>query len=287
MIVSGEGFLCRLVQTGVRVFTAPYGGAEYQRPHGWPETPYRPLEAVLAGFSGGALCGITGYPFAVVDVDTKNGGSIRDARSWLDDAGVTVCAEVITPSGGRHYYVPGDDTVRSAASDGRRAGLRGLPGVEVLSTGHNVYLPGTIRRKPGYEGKGYTVVLDRLGDRDDANVARLAALIDHHSAASGTVVSWRSAEPRPPARTTYARAALTSECRAVMAAPRGDRNNRLYLAAFKMRRYVADGSLSEREARDALAAAGVRTGLQEREVWSTIGSGLHQRTPRGERRGHA
>ena len=116
---------------------------------------------------GDCLCVNTGKRIVVVDVDPRNGGDIDAVRAWLDGLGVRIFAEVITPSGGRHFYIAGVEGLKTV--HGR---LPGLPGVDLQADKANVFLPGTLR--PKYDGKGYEIVFNDLdilrtvGDDDGA-----------------------------------------------------------------------------------------------------------------------
>jgi hypothetical protein len=76
---------------------------------------------------------------------------------------------VTTPSGGKHFYVPGRQGVPTVHSSAQRCAFPGFPGVEVLSEGANVFLPGT--RRPKYGDAGYQIVynhLDQLAKHGDS-----------------------------------------------------------------------------------------------------------------------
>jgi hypothetical protein len=79
-------------------------------------------------------------------------------------------------------------------------------------------------------------------------------------------------ESHPTVR--YGRAALRAECERLRAAPEGNRNNTLNVAAFNLGQLVSDGRLGEGEACGGLTEAARDIGLDERETAKTIESGL-------------
>ena len=103
---------------------------------------------------GWAIMARMGGPVAVVDVDPKNSGDIEKVRKLLDGLGVRIFAEIETPSGGRHFYIAGHPDLPSCSN------LKELPGVDILSHGRIVFLPGA--RRPRYDGAGYRIVYDNL-----------------------------------------------------------------------------------------------------------------------------
>lgn len=84
------------------------------------------------------------------------------------------------------------------------------------------------------------------------------------------------------AATSYARRALESEIGRVLMAANGTRNDQLNRSAHALGQLVAGGALDATVATEALYQAGLRVGLEPREVSATIRSGLTSgaRTPR-------
>jgi hypothetical protein len=102
---------------------------------------------------GWAIMARTGDPVAVADVDPRNGSSIEKTRQLLDGLNVRIFAEIATPSGGRHFYVAGHPELPSCSA------LNGWPGIDILSFGKLVFLPGTRRPNttaPGIESSSTT-----------------------------------------------------------------------------------------------------------------------------------
>lgn len=103
--------------------------------------------------------------------------------------------------------------------------LAGFPGVDVLSHGANVFLPGTSR--PKYDGKGYTVLANDLATlREVGDQAGALNLVDWVSGrrAQRAVQHVASSPPwdgtHPDASEgRYLRAALTGEAAQVAATP--------------------------------------------------------------------
>ncbi|RWU85464.1 hypothetical protein CWN80_00245 [Janibacter hoylei PVAS-1] len=171
-----DEFLDDLTELAVPIAHAVVGDdeQEFHRPTGWQDSTVDGNAAARAAHAarGGALLGILGGKVAVVDVDTKNGGSVEDTRALLAQLGVTTYAEIATPSGGRHFHVAGHPDLPSVGASKDREGLTGHPGVEILAAGRNAFLPGTTR--PTYDGRGYEIVSNNLaaladgGDEDSA-----------------------------------------------------------------------------------------------------------------------
>jgi hypothetical protein len=72
----------------------------------------------------------------------------------------------------------------------------------------------------------------------------------------------------------YARAALEGECAEVASMTEGGRNQRLNVAAFKLGRFIAAGTLSVDEVTAALTHAAQQAGLPPIEITKTIASGM-------------
>ncbi|MGH8976269.1 MAG: bifunctional DNA primase/polymerase, partial [Acidimicrobiia bacterium] len=81
-------------------------------------------------------------------------------------------------------------------------------------------------------------------------------------------------ERRPSPPDGYVRAALEREAGAVLAAPAGQRNDRLNRAAYNLGQLVGAGHIDAPAVVDALVRAALAAGLEERETERTIVSGL-------------
>jgi len=111
---------------------------------------------------GWAIMARTGGNVAVGDVDPRNGGDIDKTRQLLDGLHVRVFAEIATPSDGRHFYIAGHSELPSTSN------LDGWPGIDILSFGKLVFLPGT--QRPKYNGAGYRVIFDDLEALADGGI---------------------------------------------------------------------------------------------------------------------
>ncbi|MFC9788893.1 AAA family ATPase [Rhodococcus sp. NPDC127528] len=270
----------RLVALGVVVWSAKGGGGtEFLRPRGWQNLGVEDsLARISAHRPGDALCANMGGRVAVVDVDPRNGGDIEAVRSLLAELGTRVFAEVDTPGDGKHFYIAGHVDLATAHR------VKGLPGVDVQSFGSNVFLPGT--RRPKYDGKGYTIVvddLDRLAkEGDQAGAKAFAEWVSERSSAR-RVAPFTSSQPwdgeLPNARErAYLETVLENQARTVAAAPAGGRNAALYKAALKCGSFVSGAGLDEGRVVDALEDAAAQCGLIEEDgeasVRASIESGV-------------
>lgn len=278
-------FLRRLSSLDVPILTAPPGGHEFTRPAGWQAAGAADnLARVQAFRPGHALFGVMGGRVAVVDVDTKNGADVDRTRQTLEAVGIIVYADVLTPSGGRHFYVAGHPDVPTVHAAEGRDGLTGLPGVEIISYGANVFLPGTTR--PKYAGAPYIINTDNLdalldgGDPDGAEA--LAAFVSERRASkSATIAAGPAWDGTPPDKrqAAYLEAALRRQCDDLAGMGRDSgRNVALYTAALKLGSLVAGAGLDEGQVVDRLTEAGRRCGLLDDDgpcsVAASIASGL-------------
>jgi Protein of unknown function (DUF3631) len=284
--VSAEAFVQRVAAVAP-VFTAAPSGEDYIRPREWQHLTLAGNEARLQAFTDGqALCAVTGYKLAVVDVDPRNGGDTCRVGQLLDGLGVQVFGEVETPGGGRHFYIPAHPDLPSSHD------LLDYPGVDIQSHRANVFLPGTKRRK--YDGRGYTVTFDNitaLADGGDSGGAEtFAAWVNTHR--RDTTARTRAAAPpwdgTPPDRRqlAYLQSTLRSQQSQVAAARPGGRNKSLYTAALKLGNFVAGAGLAEPLVLATLIEAARTNGLLQedgaRAINATIQSGLEtgRRSPR-------
>lgn len=284
-MTAERDFFEDLTTLGLPVFHAPIGGSEFERPTGWQSLTAQTNRSAWTWLEddGGALMACTGGRAAVIDVDTKNGADPDKVLQLLDGIGVRVYADVLTPSGGRHFYVAGHPDLPSVSATADRVGLTGYPGVEVLSFGRNVFLPGTTR--PKYDGAGYVVLANNLaaladgGDEDSADA--LVGWVSENRTTSGS--SFTPSPPwdgTPPDRRqqAYLDAALSRMREEVGATIHGGRNDALHHAALAVGNYVAGAGMDEAKAIDTLLDAARANGLAsedgERACLATIHSGI-------------
>jgi hypothetical protein len=232
---------------------------------------------------GKAIMGVMGGKVAVVDVDPRNSGDVDQVRQMLDGLGVRVYAEVQTPSGGRHFYVAGHPELPSVHNPA------GWPGIDILSFGALVFLPGT--KRPEYGGAGYKIIFD--------NLEALADGVDPDGAAA--LVGWvaehrvirEEFQPSPPwdgepldrGQIAYLDSMLT-RMHSELSAMRKDsgRNNAVYEMALKIGNFIAGAGLNEARATAMLLDACNHNGLimedGEKSVMASIQSGIRNGKPR-------
>ncbi len=184
VVTAAYGFVLDLDAIGVPLFTAsPAADREFNQPTGWSQLTAGSNHDRLDCYrEGDAISGVMGGAVAAIDVDTRNGGDLEKVRQLLAGLGVTVFAEVETPGGGAHFYIAGHPDLPTVHATADRPALKGYPGVEIVSYGANVFLPGTER--PKYGGRGYQIVFNNLaavadgGDPDGAET--FAAWVAEH-----------------------------------------------------------------------------------------------------------
>ncbi|MEU7948494.1 bifunctional DNA primase/polymerase [Micromonospora taraxaci] len=212
----------------------------------------------------GLACGPS--RLVVVDLDTRKDGTTGptglDTLADLAAAHGTVIEPtytVTTGRGGTHLYYrhpdDGPDLRNTAGTLGPLVDTRAHGGY-VVAAGSTV------------NGRPYRVDLDT----DPAPLPGwLAALL--------------APAPLPPQRPVvvslptdrsgaYVRAAIGRETDRVAAAPAGERNRALYIAAVALGQLVAGGALAEDDAQSVLEQAGVTAGLSCAEAYRTVRSGL-------------
>lgn len=259
-------------------------GREFLHPSRWTEFDVEGSAQRVAGFKpAGAVCAVLGDAVAVLDVDTKNGADIAQVEQLLDGIGCRAYAVVATPSGGRHYYVPGHPDLPTVHAASERVGFTGFPGVELLSHGTNVFLPGTAR--PKYDGGGYVVLRDDLavladGGDEDSALALLGWVAQYRAVGGETFDAapvWAGGAPDRRQR-AYLDAVLTNCAAKVAATGSGGRNLALYEAGLALGNYVAGAGLDEAAAVESLQGAADRCGLTAedgpRSVLASIRSGI-------------
>jgi hypothetical protein len=219
----------------------------------------------------------TGGSVAVVDVDPRNGSDIEKTRQLLDGLNVRIFAEIATPSGGRHFYIAGHPELPSTTN------LDGWPGIDILSFGKLVFLPGT--QRPKYGGCGYAIIFDNLealadgGDLDGAE-----AFADWVASRRGRAEQFESSSPwqggEPDERQAKYLAKMLAGIHHDLSAMGKDsgRNTAVYNKALKCGNFIAGAGLSEAVVIDVLLDASRENGLVredgERSVLASIQSGI-------------
>ena len=226
---------------------------------------------------GWAIMARTGGNVAVGDVDPRNGGDIDKTRQLLDGLHVRVFAEIATPSDGRHFYIAGHPELPSTSN------LDGWPGIDILSFGKLVFLPGT--QRPKYNGAGYRVIFDDLealadgGDPDGAE-----AFADWVASRRGRGEQFETSSPwtggEPDARQAAYLAKMLAGIHQDLS-PMGKnsgRNTAVYNKAMRCGNYIAGAGLDEAVAIDVLLDASRQNGLVqddgESAVLASIRSGI-------------
>ncbi|WP_435090173.1 bifunctional DNA primase/polymerase [Micromonospora aurantiaca (nom. illeg.)] len=213
----------------------------------------------------GLACGPS--RLVVVDLDTpKTGGAGgRDGLTVLAELAAAHAATidptytVTTGRGGTHLYYRHPDTGPALRNT---AGTLG-PMVDTRAHGGYVVAPGST-----VAGRPYTVDLDT----DPAPLPGwLAALL-----APAPLPPQRPVVVDLPADRTgaYVRAAIDRETARVTAAPAGERNRSLYIAAVALGQLTAGGALTAADAQSVLEQAAASAGLGRVETARTIRSGL-------------
>ena len=282
-----RAFLEHLDSLGVVISTArpAADGSEFTRSTGWQALDHSGNAARLKAWQPGhALLGVMGGRVTVLDVDTKNGADPAKVAALLDGIGVRIYADVLTPSGGRHYYVAGHPDLPTVHATEGRDGLTGYPGVEVLSFGANAFLPGTVR--PKYGGAGYVILsddLERLADGgDDDSAEALTEWVAAHRASRGEAFTpsppWDGAPP-DKRQAAYLEAVLTRQADELAGMrPDSGRNYAVYLAGLKCGSFVAGAGMDEAQVVARLTDAAQRCGLVAddgpKSVAASIQSGL-------------
>jgi hypothetical protein len=263
----------------VPLTACPPGGKEFTYPEGdrdslSPNDNHNQLDKWKPSW---AIMARTGCSVAVVDVDPRNGSDIGKTRQLLDGLNVRIFAEIATPSGGRHFYIAGHPELPSCSA------LSGWPGIDILSFGKLVFLPGT--QRPKYDGVGYRVIFDDLealadgGDPDGAEafanwVADRRGEREHFETSS----PWQGGEPdaRQAQYLTKMLAGIHSDLSAM--GKDSGRNTAVYNKALKCGNFIAGAGLNETVVTDVLLDASWRNGLVqddgERSVLASIHSGI-------------
>lgn len=205
---------------------------------------------------------------AVLDLDPRSGGasSLSELESRVGVLPGT--AMVVTGSDGVHFYFrhPGAKVTSRAHSLGR--------GLDVKADGGQVVAPpsvhpngnryawcGDARGLPAGDVDGYLAPwpVTQLSPVEQA--PRVVNLVEHRVSRE---------------RRTGSRDPLAGLLDVVLRAQEGDRNNALHWAACRAGEHIAAGRLGDLVAADALLIAGRKVGLSEREIATTIVSGMRR-----------
>lgn len=241
-------------------------------------------------FNVGIATGPSGL--VVIDLDTDKGElppppwnvpGVRDGQDVLavlaEQAGQPVPLEtftVATPSGGIHLYFRAPSGVELRNTEGEKG--KGL-GWRVDTRAHGGYVvaPGSI-----LDNGPYTVVVD-------CDPAPLPGwLVDRLSPAPLPTLSTGPVEIRASGRRArYLDAAIHLECERVHAAPKGQRNACLNVAAVALGQLVAGHALTTAEVTNKLLTAAGRHiavgAYSEQQARATIASGLRKGMDRPRR----
>jgi P4 family phage/plasmid primase-like protien len=227
---------------------------------------------------GKAIMGAMGGKVAVGDVDPRNGGDVARMRQMLDGLGVRVYAEVETPGPGegRHFCVAGHPELVSVRSP------TGWPGIDVLSFGSLVFLPGT--QRPKWGGAGYKIVFDNLealadGGDPDGGAALAGWVAERHGNREDFELAplWNG-EALSRRQAAYLRAMIKNMHCELSITGKGGRNTAVYNAALKIGNFIAGAGLDEAHATAMLLDACYHNGLitedGEYSVMASIQSGI-------------
>ncbi|MCS3744312.1 bifunctional DNA primase/polymerase [Rhizobium sp. BK661] len=203
-----------------------------------------------------------------IDIDMKPGGPDGE-REWNKllvrfGVGEPLTRMTLTPSGGRHLlfqYPIGGEEIRNSTS-------RLAPGIDVRGQGGSIILPGS--RNP-------SGVYELL--RDDIEAAPLPEWLATYLRVLRDIAPPRKAPERPFSVDcdnwrAWALAALEGECKAILGAASGSRNDQLNRSSFLIGQIVGSGLLAESEATEYLWHAALACGLSTFEAGGTIRSGM-------------
>jgi hypothetical protein len=202
----------------------------------------------------------TGAPsgLVVVDIDPDHGGA-DSLEQLLDRHGALPDGRTVqTGSGGTHLYYrhPGHAVANSAGKLG--------DGIDIRGDGGYVIAPPSRHRN----GQLYSVT------RHGGEIPELPAWMEAALRRQATVArSTCAADPKDA--TAWGRAALAGEVERLRHAQPGARNDTLNRVAFRLGQIINRGALDEHEVEPLLIQEGIALGLREREVVTTVASGLH------------
>jgi hypothetical protein len=201
----------------------------------------------------------SGAGVVVLDIDRDAGGERSLEQLTLLRGQLPPTLEASSGGGGRHLYFahPGRTIPNSAGRLG--------DGIDVRSDGGYILVSPSVHRSGGR----YRWANDLA---PSGAPEWLLELMDPPRPPQVPMTVDRAREVAT--HTRWATAALDGEVTAVRRAPEGCRNHSLNRAAFALGQLVAAGHLDEHQVVGELTAAGLASGLGEREVHRTIASGF-------------
>ena len=209
----------------------------------------------------------TGAPsgLVVIDIDPDHGGADSMSALLSEHGALPAGRTIRTGSGGTHLYFrhPGGTLPNTAGRLGA--------GIDTRADGGYVIAPPSHHRA----GRAYKVV--------------------SHGQVLPDLPSWmlQALQPAPVRRvversaprdaTAWARAAVEGELDRLSHANEGCRNDTLNRVAYRLGQIIGGGALSENDIEPLLIEHGIALGLREREVVTTVHSGLRagEGSPRG------
>lgn len=220
--------------------------------------------AMLDRHPGGLLALRTGAVSGTVVVDVDPPEGLDTMRSLIAGGLLPETRSVHTGSGGWHFYYrhPGGRILSGAGKAGYK--------VDIKADDAYVVLPPSIHPRTG---RPYAWHWDfPAAPMDDLHPALTARL--RPPAAPARPIT-------PRAFDQSSRGRLRGLVQTVLDAPEGNRNGALHWAACKAGELTASGEITEQQAYDALAAAGLQIGLTLSEIGrdahhGTVGSGLRK-----------
>lgn len=211
----------------------------------------------------GAAIGVPTGPrskFWVLDIDNKNGVDGFEALEALEAEHGPLPPTLTqqTGSGGqqRFFLWPEGRDIRNSAGD---LGV----GLDVRGSGGYVIVPPSFNERGQYKwlaklplAQAPTWLLDLVVKKP----------LTHRPGPCPTITATMS--------TRYGQKVLLDECATLATTPEGQRNDTLNRIAFRLGQLVGGGEIVEAEALQALEAAALASGLEQRRVSATIRSGF-------------
>jgi len=207
----------------------------------------------------------TASGLVVVDIDPEHGGDDSLTALRSEHGPLPIGRTVRTGSGGTHLYFrhPGPALPNTAGRLG--------PGLDTRADGGYVIAPPSRHRSGGtYKVTGHGQVIP------DLPTWVLRAL-------QPPLPKPSPERPTPENATAWARAAVDGELERLRHAPEGTRNDTLNRVAYRLGQIIGGGALVEHDIEPLLIENGIALGLRQREVVTTVHSGLRagEGSPRG------